>query len=298
MEGPVRQELLAKTKQALDADDWNAVVRLWQPWVEQGDAEAEYQLACHYLWYTSCDDDLTRDRMKELLRRAAAKNHPDAIWFLTTRETNPEYQQQLLRAGQLGSIPAQHELGVMYATGEWSGPKDLSEAARWYRLAAENGNAESQYNLGFMLLLGEGTPKDTEEGLMWLERAASQGEFLAYRLLADCYGNGYCGVPVDTAKAELWRSRQEEYERLNPPGPSRRYSITEIATQSSLDCLMEIDGVTGFGFMSGENRFSVSYDQKLITPAELDEKVRAVVLSAFPAECQSPIDQERPGRDH
>jgi len=33
-------ELIAK-----DADDWNAVVRLWQPWVQQGDAEAEYQLA-------------------------------------------------------------------------------------------------------------------------------------------------------------------------------------------------------------------------------------------------------------
>ena len=31
MEETVRQELLAKTKQALDADDWNAVMRLWQP---------------------------------------------------------------------------------------------------------------------------------------------------------------------------------------------------------------------------------------------------------------------------
>lgn len=297
MEGSVRQELLTKTKQALDADDWNAVVRLWQPWVEQGDAEAEYQLAYHYLWCTSCDDDLTCDQMKELLRRAAAKNHPDAIWFLTTRETharetNPEYCKQLLRAGQLGSIPAQHQLGVMYATGEWSGPKDLSEAARWYRLASENGNAESQYNLGFMLLLGEGTSKDTAEGLLWLERAASQGEFLAYRLLADCYGNGYCGVPVNTAKAQLWRSHQEEYERLNPPRPSRWYSITENATQSPLDCLLSIEGVTGFGFMSGENRFQVSYEPESITLAELDKKVQAAVLSAFPSECQTLTDQK------
>jgi hypothetical protein len=34
MEETVRQELLAKTKQALDTDDWNTVVRLWQPWGE------------------------------------------------------------------------------------------------------------------------------------------------------------------------------------------------------------------------------------------------------------------------
>ena len=63
----------------------------------------------------------------------------------------------------------------MYATGDWSGPKDLAEAARWYRLAAEKGEAESQYDLGFMLLLGEGGPKNTEEGVMWLERAGELG---------------------------------------------------------------------------------------------------------------------------
>jgi hypothetical protein len=45
MEETLREELLAKTKQALDADDWDDVVRLWQSWIERGDAEAEYQLA-------------------------------------------------------------------------------------------------------------------------------------------------------------------------------------------------------------------------------------------------------------
>jgi TPR repeat protein len=125
MEESLRQELLAKTKQALDSDDWNAVVRLWQPWVEQGDAETEYQLAYHYLWCTPCEDDATCDRMKELVRDAAAKDHKDAIWFLATSEThprgtNPEFEGQLLRAGQLGSVNAQRELGVMYATGTWA----------------------------------------------------------------------------------------------------------------------------------------------------------------------------------
>jgi hypothetical protein len=79
MDKILRQEFLAKTKHALEADDWNAVVELWQPWVEQGDAEAEYQLAYHYFWCTPCEDDSKRAEMKELLRRAAAKDHPDAI---------------------------------------------------------------------------------------------------------------------------------------------------------------------------------------------------------------------------
>lgn len=82
MEETLRKQLLAKTQQALDADDWDAVARLWQPWVEQGDTEAEYQLAYHYLWCTPCEDDATCDRMKGILKEAAAKDHPDAIWFL------------------------------------------------------------------------------------------------------------------------------------------------------------------------------------------------------------------------
>src|ERR1035438_2173044 len=97
-----------------------------------------------------------------------------------------------------------------------------------------------------------------DEGLMWLERAAAQGECFAFRLLVDCYENGYCEVPIDAAKAQLWRRRLEEYERLNPPRPNRWYTIESGASQSSLECLLDIEGVTGFSFMSSENRFSVS----------------------------------------
>lgn len=227
--------------------------------------------------------------MKELLRDAAAKDHPDAIWFLATRqthaqETDPDFERQLLRARQLGSVNAQRLLGVMYATGDWSGPKDLAEATRWYRLAAEKGNAESQYDLGFMLLLGEGAPKNIEEGVMWIERAGLLGEYKAFRLLVDCYENGYCDVPVDAGKAALWRGRREEYDRLHPPNPRRRYSIEGDVNHSSLDCLWDIEGVIGFGFMTGDHQFFVSYEPALITPAQLDEKIRAAGLSAIPAE--------------
>lgn len=177
--------------------------------------------------------------MNELVRDAAAKGHPDAIWFLVTGQTNspeanPEFQQTLLRAGQLGSVNAQRELGALYATGDWSGPKDLAEAARWYRLAAEKGHAESQYGLGSMLLLGEGGPKNIEEGLMWLERAGEQGANSAFRLLVDCYENGFCNVPIDVAKAASWRIRLAEYERLHPPKPMRQYSVEGTLSSSAL----------------------------------------------------------------
>ena len=42
---------------------------------------------------------------------------------------------------------AQFNLGVMYANGEGV-LKDEAEAVRWYRLAAEQGHAAAQFNLG------------------------------------------------------------------------------------------------------------------------------------------------------
>ena len=35
-------------------------------------------------------------------------------------------------------------------------PKDDAEAVRWYRLAAEQGNAEAQFELGYMYDQGDG----------------------------------------------------------------------------------------------------------------------------------------------
>lgn len=222
MDPALRDRLVAASEQALKNDDWPAVEQIWQPYVDEGDLEAHYQLAYHYLWCSSVDDDATRDRMYELLRYAAAKHHPDSVWFLADRlddvdpEQSPIYAREILRAGHLGSKHAQRALGACYATGYWTGPQDLTEAVRWYRRAAEQGESMAQHSLGFMLLLGEGEPRNVDEGLQWLERASNAGESCAMRLLVDCYENGYCEVPKDPAKAAHWRERHEEYERQNP----------------------------------------------------------------------------------
>ena len=233
MDKALRHELLAKTKHALDADDWNAVERIWQPSIEQGEAEAEFQLGYHYLRFAAHEDDSATERMEALVRSAAAKDHADALWFLASRlqhsqqGTTPESERLLLRAGELGSVNAQGLLGCLYATGDCSWPMDLAKAAAWYRRAAERGDRSAQYELGFMLLLGEGEPKNTDEGLLWLERAGELGNTDACKLLADCYEKEAFDVPLNAAKAARWRDRLEEYERRCPSSPHVRYNLEE-----------------------------------------------------------------------
>ena len=47
---------------------------------------------------------------------------------------------------------------------------------KWYRLAAEQGNARAQYNLGAMYDNGKGVPQDYVRARMWYNIVASYGD--------------------------------------------------------------------------------------------------------------------------
>ncbi len=51
----------------------------------------------------------------------------------------------------------------------------MAEAVRWFRLAAEQGNAGGQYGLGVQYSSGDGVPEDMVLGYMWFNIAAAQG---------------------------------------------------------------------------------------------------------------------------
>jgi hypothetical protein len=57
--------------------------------------------------------------------------------------------------------------------------QDHAEAVRWYRLAAAQGVAYAQYNLGFMFKNGRGVAQDDAEAVRWWRLAAAQGHVIA-----------------------------------------------------------------------------------------------------------------------
>ena len=42
-------------------------------------------------------------------------------------------------------------------------PQNYAEAVKWYRLAADQGDASAQFNLGVMYDKGQGVPQDYAE---------------------------------------------------------------------------------------------------------------------------------------
>ena len=103
-------------------------------------------------------------------------------------EDAERYYQQALEVHPDVGTPYYH-LGAMYDFGTGV-PKDDAEAGRWYRLAADQGNANAQYNLGNMYSDGAGVPQDDAKAIRWWRLAADQGLALAQVNLGVMYGTG------------------------------------------------------------------------------------------------------------
>ena len=101
-----------------------------------------------------------------------------------------------------GDADAQHNLGVMYASGQGV-PQDYVEAAKWFRLAAEQGLALAQYNLGVAYENGQGVPQDYAEAMRLYRLASDQGDASAQLNLGQIYHDGR-GIPRDYVLAVKW----------------------------------------------------------------------------------------------
>ncbi len=77
---------------------------------------------------------------------------------------------ETLRAAQQGDAEAQYNLGNMYRTGEGV-PQNDTEAMKWFRLSAEQGYAAAQFTLGSMYFFGEGVPENNMKSYVWFSLA-------------------------------------------------------------------------------------------------------------------------------
>ena len=97
---------------------------------------------------------------------------------------------------------AQVTLGGIFGEGRGV-PQDYVEAIKWYRLAAEHGDAGAQLRLGSMYANGQGVPQDYAEAARWYSEAAEQGNALAQVNLGGMYAHGQ-GVKADKVLAHMW----------------------------------------------------------------------------------------------
>jgi TPR repeat protein len=105
-------------------------------------------------------------------------------------------------AADQGLGPAQYKLGLMYQRGKGV-TKDDTQAAKWFRLAADQGDSRAQFNLGVAYDNGQGVSEDDVQAIKWFRLAADQGLADAQYNIGFMYRQGQ-GVPKDDAQAVKW----------------------------------------------------------------------------------------------
>ena len=124
-----------------------------------------------------------------------------ALPMVEQREMNEVVKLWRLAAEQ-GHVDAQFNLGCMYENGRGV-KQDYSEAVRWYRMAAEQGYADAQHNIGYMYENGEGVQQDYGGAVRWYRLAANQEDTSTQLNLGVMYENDR-GVKQDYDEAVRW----------------------------------------------------------------------------------------------
>jgi clan AA aspartic protease (TIGR02281 family) len=103
--------------------------------------------------------------------------------------------ERLKPVAEKGEAAAQYQLGLLYAE-----TRDMPEAARYYKLAAEQDHHEAQARLARLNCLGRGVSKNTQECIRLYRLAAEAGVPLAQAHLAGHYLSGD-GVSINHGEA-------------------------------------------------------------------------------------------------
>ena len=80
---------------------------------------------------------------------------------------------------------------------------------------AEQGDAYSQHNLGYMYASGDGVPKNDKTAVMWYTKAAEQGHAKAQSILGNLYDHGW-GIPENDKTAVMWYTMSKGMRALRP----------------------------------------------------------------------------------
>jgi acyl carrier protein len=119
-------------------------------------------------------------------------------------ETNEQYVERIMAMAEQGDLISQSLFADLYFQ---SG--NYTEAAKWYRKAAEQGDATAQCQLGSLYQEGMGVSKDYNEALKWYRKAAAQGFATAQYETGNMYNFG-TGVPTDRVEAFKWYKKAAE----------------------------------------------------------------------------------------
>jgi len=107
-------------------------------------------------------------------------------------------------AAERGDRDAQTALGGLYLFGNKGVERNDAEAVRWLRMAAEQGQALAQFDMGELHRTGRGVAKDEVAAVNWFRRSAMQGNAFGQSNYGSAQCLGFGGLKPDKVSCAMW----------------------------------------------------------------------------------------------
>jgi len=177
---------LADGKAAIRRDDFASALRLLLPLADQGNADAQFEIGA--LYNENLQGHARNDTEAfKYYSVAASQGHAHAMFMVSFMYCNGEGVIQnldecwkwLKLSAETGYSDAQLYVGWAYERGNYSdggvlGARNYAEAAKWFRLAADQNERFAQEALGRLYSAGDGVPEDYVISYMWFNLAAAR----------------------------------------------------------------------------------------------------------------------------
>ena len=164
---------------------------------KSGNVEAQYEIG---KFIFENDDPISADYW---FMKAINGGCLRAMYYCASFTKNSHYRKYIVSAAENGYVPAQYKLSRWYRLGEHGFNKSNSQSYEWLKKAAENGYLFAQRDLGDMLSSHFSNPfgtSDKDEAIMWLTKAAEQGDAKACIDVSKIFYN----TKKDKTKAIEW----------------------------------------------------------------------------------------------
>lgn len=237
---------------------------------ESGNAQAQYKLGRIYeskdkqeaaKWYLRAAEQGIEKTFPHLYSIAKELNYFDAFQCLVKNAKKDDFKMQrlvgilysmkdskfynqteavkcfdnIIKAAEQGNAEAQYQLAIMYRDGNGV-KKDNEKQLIWHNKAAEQGNIIAQWQFGHMYQYGHDVNKDYKKALYWYNKAAEQDNTDALFNLGDIYDHGYCGVTKDRRQAfDFYLRAAEKGHHVAQSRLSSMYEEGEVVPKNNYE---------------------------------------------------------------
>ena len=146
--------------------------------------------------------EVLKEAQTKLTRARELEQEADFETYDGVADTRTTIQKHI-RAAKFGYADAQLKLAIAYANGE-DVERDMIEAFKWFRKAADQNLADAQYNLALGLLFGPEPAVD--EAVQLIKKLAEDDYEPAHRVLGWMYTTG-TGVKRNIKEAVVWSAK-------------------------------------------------------------------------------------------